>query len=39
MAQDAQDDGGGYGRWRQRWVVAEDGVVAAAQDGAAAARR
>jgi hypothetical protein len=38
MAQDAQDDGGSYGRWRRRWAVAQDGMVAAAQDGAAMAQ-
>jgi hypothetical protein len=39
MAQDAQDDGGSYGRWWRCWVVAQDGVVAAAQDGATMAQR
>jgi hypothetical protein len=35
MAQDAQDDGGGYGRWQRRWAVAQDDVAAAARHGGA----
>jgi hypothetical protein len=31
MAQDAQDDDGGYGRWRWCWAVAQDDTVAAVQ--------
>jgi hypothetical protein len=38
MAQDAQDDNGGYGRWRRRRAVVQDGVVVAVQDGAVAAQ-
>jgi hypothetical protein len=37
MAQDTQDDSGSYGRWWQRWAVAQDGAVVAAQDGATVA--
>jgi hypothetical protein len=37
MAQDAQDDDDGYGRWRRCWLVAQDGAVVAAWDSKVAA--
>jgi hypothetical protein len=37
MAQDAQDDNDGYGWWRRRWLVAQDGAVVAARDDKVAA--